>query len=117
VTLLHKDFHVKPGDADIAGTQTVLGHDPASQWFLRGYVDLPRDAQLYVGLRRVAALSDIGVPAYFEADARVAWQVTPSLELSVTGQNLVHAYHAEANQPPLHEIPRSVVLGARWTFR
>jgi iron complex outermembrane receptor protein len=116
LTLLHKDFHVKPGEVDIAGTQTVLGHDPAHQWFVRTFVDLPRDLQLYAGLRRIGALSDVRVPAYTEAEVRIAWRATPALELSLAGFNLLHERHAEASNPPVQEIPRSVRAMLSWTF-
>jgi iron complex outermembrane receptor protein len=116
VTLLHKESRVKPGEVDISGTQTVLGHDPAHQWFLRTFVDLPHDVQLYAGLRRIAALSDVGVPAYTEAELRVAWRATPALELSLAGYNVLHERHAEASIPPVQEIPRSVRAMVRWTF-
>ena len=75
--LLRKDFHLKPGEADIAGVQTVLGHDPAHQVFLRSYMDLPHNTELYIGLRQIAALPDVDVPGYFEADVRLGWHVTP----------------------------------------
>jgi iron complex outermembrane receptor protein len=114
--LLRKRFHLKPGEVDIAGVQTVLGHDPRHQIFVRSYMDLLRDVELYIGLRQVASLSDVGVPSYFEADARVGWHVTPKLELSLAGLNLVHARHAEASAPPIQQIPRSVYVGARWSF-
>jgi iron complex outermembrane recepter protein len=114
--LLRKDFHLKPGERDIAGVQTVLGHDPGHQVFIRSYMDLPHDLELYVGLREVASLSEIDVPSYFEADVRLGWHVTPTLEVSLTGQNLVHAWHAEAAGPPIQQIPRSAWLGFRWTF-
>lgn len=114
--LLRKRFHLKPGEVDIAGIQTVLGHDPRHQIFVHSYMDLLRNVELYVGLRQVASLSDVGVPSYFEADVRIGWQVTPKLELSLAGLNLVHARHAEASAPPIQEVPRSVYIGARWTF-
>ena len=114
--LLHKDFHLKPGQSDIAGVQTVLGHDPEHQVFMRSFIDLPNDVELYVGLRQIGKLADVGVPSYLEADVRIGWSVTPRLELSITGQNLIHARHAEASQPPIFEIPRSVYAGVRWAF-
>jgi iron complex outermembrane receptor protein len=116
VGVLRKNFHLKPGEGDIAGIQTVLGHDPGHQVFVNSYMDLPRNTTLYVGLRQVARLDDVGVPSYFEANVRLGWQVTPALELSLAGQSLVHARHAEATQPPIHEIPRNVYVGARWSF-
>jgi iron complex outermembrane receptor protein len=116
VTLLRKDFHLKPGQSDIAGIQTVLGHDPGHQVFLRSYMELPHAMELYVGLRHIGGLDDVDVPAYFEADVRLAWRATRNLELSLAGQNLVHRFHAEASTPPIHEIPRSVYAGVRWSF-
>lgn len=114
--ILRKDFHLKPGERDIAGTQTALGHDPGHQVFLRSYIDLGHDVDLFVGLRQVGALADVGVPGYTEADMRVCWRVTPGLELSLTGLNLLHRFHAEASGPPVDQIPRSVYAGVRWGF-
>ncbi len=114
--LLRKDFQLKPGQSDIAGVQTVLGHDPPHQVFVRSFMDLPNNVELYVGLRQIGKLADVGVASYVEADVRIGWNVLPQLELSITGQNLLHARHAEASQPPIFEIPRSVYAGLRWTF-
>ena len=116
VELLRKAFHLKPGEFDIAGAQTVLGHDPGHQVFVHSYMDLAHDVELFVGLRQVGSLSDVGVPSYFEADVTLGWRVAPRLELLLAGQNLVHARHAEATAPPILEIPRSVYLGARWSL-
>ena len=116
IELLRKDFHLKPGATDIAGSQTVLGHDPGHQVFLRSYADLPGNTELYVGLRQIGALSDVNVPAYFEADVRLGWHVTRNLELSIAGQNLAHARHAEQTVPPIDEIPRSGYVGLRYVF-
>ncbi|HEX6795662.1 MAG TPA: TonB-dependent receptor [Casimicrobiaceae bacterium] len=114
--VLRKRFHLKPGEVDIAGIQTVLGHDPGHQVFVHSYMDVAPNVQLYVALRQVGALSDVGVPAYFEADLRLAWRARPNLEISIAGYNLVHAHHAEATAPPIQEIPRSGYVGARWSF-
>ena len=114
--ILRKDFHLKPGEQDIAGVQTVLGHDPRHQIFVHSYMDLRHDVSLYVGLRRIAKLPDVGVPSYVEADVRLAWQATPRLEVSLAGFNLVHSEHAEATAPPTFLIPRSVSVGAKWAF-
>ena len=116
VEILRKRFDLKPGERDIAGQQTVLGHDPGHQVFLRSSMELANNWELYVGLRQIGALPDINVPAYFEADVKVAYRPTPNVELALVGQNLVHAYHAEGTQPPIHQIPRSWYFGVRWKF-
>jgi iron complex outermembrane recepter protein len=114
--LLRKGFHLKPGERDLAGEQTVLGHDPGHQLFVHSFTDLGHNVELYVGVRQIGALSDVGVPSYVEADVRVGWRLSPSLELSIAGQNLVHRFHAEATEPPIQQIPRSVYAGVRWSF-
>ncbi len=116
VELLGKRFHLKPGAADIGGIQTVLGHDPNHQVFLRSYFDLPNDAQTLRRRAQLGHLPDVGVPAYTEADVKLAWRLRLNIELSVVGTNLLHARHAETTQPPIHEIPRSAYVEATIRF-
>jgi iron complex outermembrane receptor protein len=116
VSLLHKDFHLKPGGSDISGIQTSLGHDPGHQIFLRSYMDLAHDVELYAGIRQVGELEDIGVSSYWEADLRLGWRATRNVELSLVASNVLHVRHAETSQPPVLDIPRNVYAGVRWTF-
>jgi iron complex outermembrane recepter protein len=89
LTALHEGF----SGANI--TAIAPGNDPryqarlASTWALRGDLDLD------VSLRRVAALRYTDVPAYHEADARLAWRFMDGLEASLSGRNLLHAQHRE----------------------
>ena len=82
--LLRKDFHLKPGEsrhrrhADGARPRSgapgvsALVHGPAAQ-----------HRALRRACGRSAALSDVDVPSYFEADVRLGWRVTPALEFSL----------------------------------
>ena len=45
--------------------------------------------------RYVGVLGAFDVPAYVELDARLAWRPRQNLELSLTGQNLIHRRHLE----------------------
>jgi iron complex outermembrane receptor protein len=116
LSLLRKRLQVDPGKTDIAGFQTSAGHDPGHQVFLKSYVDLPNNIELYAALRHVGALDDVGIPAYFEMDANIAWHATPNLELSLAGFNLLHEKHAEAFATPTLAIPRSVYARLRVRF-
>ena len=60
---------------------------------------LKPNVQADAWLRRVAALPDPPVPAYTELNARVGWLPTPQLELSLTGQDRLHAQHPEFGTP------------------
>jgi iron complex outermembrane receptor protein len=58
------------------------------------------------------------VPSYAELDLRVGWHPTPHLELSVTGQNLLHAHHPEYGvaSPVREEIARSIYGKLTWRY-
>jgi iron complex outermembrane receptor protein len=116
--LLHKSLHLKPGGNDFAGVQTAAGIDPSYQLFLRSYAQLSDTVDFYVGLRQIGRLALAGIPAYFEADARLGWHVSSSLELFLAGYNLVHAQHLEATTGfgVTFAIPRSALIGLRRSF-
>ncbi|HET8746894.1 MAG TPA: TonB-dependent receptor [Ramlibacter sp.] len=94
---LHKDLRFSAPPAD-ATSIANLGDDPRSQWSLRAQFDLPQRTELDLQLRRVGALPAPAVPAYTALDARLGWQVTPSLELSLIAQNL-GSRHVEFGDP------------------
>jgi len=49
-------------------------------------------------LRWIGALPNPKIPAYAELNTRLAWNVTGSLQVSVSGLNLLHARHLEYEQ-------------------
>jgi iron complex outermembrane receptor protein len=112
-------------DATNATNETA---DPEQQFSLRSSMDLPRAVQLDTVLRWVDQLhinngptggAVVGiVPSYFELDTRIAWHATKRLEISLVGQNLLHAYHVEYGFPsPQREaIERSVFGKITWGF-
>jgi iron complex outermembrane receptor protein len=56
------------------------------------------------------------VPSYLELNARLGWHPTARLELSVVGENLLHAQHPEYGfpEPTRVEIQRSVFGRIQW---
>ena len=57
------------------------------------------------------------VPGYTELNMRVGWNVTRSLQLSLSGFNLLHARHEEFLEiGESTEIPRSVLAQMRLRF-
>jgi iron complex outermembrane receptor protein len=119
---LERDYRVKPGDADITQLQAA-GVDPKYQAQLRSDMTLSRDVDLNLALRRVGRTAGVAgftnAPAYTEADARLAWQVRPGLELALSGFNLLNPHHLEINDAsttPVRFVPRSGYIGLRWGF-
>jgi iron complex outermembrane receptor protein len=123
--LFGKERRFDAGVVDITGGESA-GHDPRYQAQLRAQFDLAEDLDLDLRLRAADRLPEVRglggpslprVPAYAEADARLAWRPTHSLELAVSGVNLLHNRHAESFfRPPVQEMPRSVRVESRLSF-
>jgi iron complex outermembrane receptor protein len=119
---LQRDYHTTGRHNDLTALQAA-GDDPNYQAQLRSDMQLGRNVDLDLALRRVAAVQTVtGVqdaPAYTEADAHIAWRLKPRLELSLSGFNLLNDHHLEINDSsttPVRTIPRSVYVGLRWGF-
>lgn len=91
---LHENLHFEPGSSTFGGI-ALAGDDPTYQVSLRSSMDIGRNWQLDIDLRRIGALPNPASPAYTEANTRVAWAVSRSLELSLVGSNLLHPHHLE----------------------
>jgi iron complex outermembrane receptor protein len=102
--LIESRLHVKNGQFDLSRARNETA-DPEQQVSLRSSLNLPRGFELAAGLRWADVLHNnngptVGtVPDYLELDARLAWHFGEHLELSVTGQNLLHADHPEYGFP------------------
>lgn len=114
-TLLKEDLRVKAGRSDFSDALNETA-DPQQQFALRSAVDLGRNLDVSTALRWVDTLhinnaAVVGiVPSYFELNARLGWHPTPKVELSIVGENLLHAQHPEYGfpSPSRIEIQRSL---------
>jgi iron complex outermembrane receptor protein len=91
---LTKSLRLEPESTDPTGG-SVEGNDPRHQGLFRWSVDLAPRWQLDGAVRAVSALPNPRVPAYADANLRLAWQTTPHLELSLIGRDLIGGRHAE----------------------
>jgi iron complex outermembrane receptor protein len=91
---LHESLHFQPGASPIGGI-ALAGDDPSYQVSIGWAMDLVRNWQWSMNLRRIAALPDPASPAYTEVDTRIGWSILPTLEVSLAGFNLLHAHHLE----------------------
>jgi iron complex outermembrane recepter protein len=122
-TLLREHLRVKPGETDLNDALNETS-DPEHQFSLRSSVDLPHRSEFDAGLRWVDTLHTNNgavpgtVPAYFELDSRLGWHASERLELSLVGQNLLHAHHPEYGfpDPTRVEIERSVYGKFVWRY-
>jgi len=111
-------IHVWPNSTS---TDTSRGnsenHTPNHQFSLQSSVDLPAHLRLDGGVRYVSEIANQQVPGYAELDARLTWQPTAKLELSVVGQNLLHRRHVEFGTPAARrETERGMLGSVEWHF-
>jgi len=105
-----------PGSTDTSRGATE-SQTPDRQLFVQSSVDLPAHVRFDAGLRAIGRIANQQVPAYGELDARLAWQPTPTLDLSIVGQNLLHRRHAEFGASATRrEIERGVYGLVEWRF-
>ena len=120
---LHENLHFKPGSNQLGGV-ALAGNDPSYQLSIGSVIQLAPAWVLNIDLRRVAALTYPVSPAYTEAGARLGWNVSRRLEISLSGANLLHAHHLEFGTTPAViqlgptgvETGRSVYLETRLRF-
>src|SRR3989442_2383054 len=106
----------QPGSTDTS-RGAAESHTPDRQFFLQSSVALPAHLGFDAGFRAIDDITNQQVPAYAELNARLAWQPSSKLDLSLVGQNLLHRRHAEFGAPAARrDIERGVYGAVEWRF-
>jgi iron complex outermembrane receptor protein len=111
----HEHIHFQ-GNGGLAGLDFVAD-DPNHRASLRSSINLGDGITWDATLRYVGALHHPALADYGELDTRLGWKITPAVEVSVAGSNLLHDRHAEFSEDgESDEIPRSFFIDTRWRF-
>jgi iron complex outermembrane receptor protein len=100
----------------------IVNESPKHQFQLRSFVNVTRRLEWDATVYQVGRLQDGGAgptPAYPRLDSRIGWRLGESLDLSIAGQNLLSAAHAEYHDTfsILHSLTaRSVFAKVTWRF-
>jgi iron complex outermembrane recepter protein len=103
----------------LAGLAQDPGYTPEHQIQFRSFLSLPHNLEWDHTLAYVGRLADGSIPAYTRLDTRIGWRVGETMELSVTGANLLQPRHAEfPDQYGLHhtDAARRVYGKVLWRF-
>ncbi len=109
-------------DSAASTTQALYAYSvPANQAMLWSMHQLTHDLKLDLNWRYVESYKSVGIPLgdYNELDARLAWQLTPNIELSLTGKNLLNTRHLESGSqlyPVSTPVQRELYGAIRWSF-
>jgi iron complex outermembrane receptor protein len=101
---LEEDLEVRAGAFDLNAARNETA-DPAHQVALRSSWDLRNRNAVDAALRWVdsvtinAGAAVAQVPSYTELDLRWSFQLTPNLEVSLVGENVLDAAHPEYGPP------------------
>ena len=120
--LLKETVWVKPGQTDFSNTLNETA-DPQNQVFIRSSMNLPGNLELNPALRWVDSFIynnnqvPATVPSYVELDVRLGWKIGNDLEVSITGQSLLHDHHSEyviSSPDPAEDVQRSFYGKVAW---
>jgi iron complex outermembrane receptor protein len=116
-TRLSEDFQLTTESRD-PSKGSGEHNDPQDQLFMRSYLDLPARGELDAMFRFVGALPQPKVARYAELTLRIGWGHEGPMELSLTGDNLLHSRHGEAaaTGPLQEQYLRRVTARAMWRF-
>lgn len=116
-TGMYQRFRLPTDSTDINNMPKAMGRDPAQTWQMRSSWDLPHGHELDAMLRHVSRLSNPDVPAYLAVDLRWGWRLSPGIELSLAGRNLLGSGHGEYYPIASRtEVRRSVYVQALLRF-
>jgi iron complex outermembrane receptor protein len=104
--------------AAASSNENYLRGVPRNQIYLQSSWDYDGNKQFDLIGRYTDSLA-LGVPKYFEMDARWGWQMTDTLELSFFGRNLLDSHHLEFTADPYvvpTEVRRSWYAMLTWTY-
>jgi iron complex outermembrane receptor protein len=85
----------KPGSLDGSQERRYEGLSPRHQVQFQSSLDLPRGWTFDALARSISELPAGPIPGYITTNVRLAWQLTPRVELAVVGQDLNDAHHVE----------------------
>jgi iron complex outermembrane receptor protein len=106
-THLNMDIKRAADSLDVSSSNPG-GASPRYQYYLRSSLDLPKNLQQDVTLRYVGKLEGLNVPEYYSLDAHMLWKLTPQLELSLGGRNLLNKEHLEFRPDFINTTPTQV---------
>jgi len=118
LSYLNIDLNNEPGLTNTLTLKTLRGSSPKLQAFIQSKINLPQHFEFDQAFRYVDSLPAQSVRAYTTADARIGWNPTENLSLSVTGQNLFQPHHAEfgIDPAPTVLIKRGVYAKLVWSY-
>lgn len=110
---LHKDLKFRSNASGLLGV-AQSGNDPKTQALLTSSLDLAPNISFDATLRYVDKLPQPQLSSYCELNASLQWHISRSVDVLLSGFNLLDASHLEYPAPAGERIRRSVLAQVRW---
>jgi len=113
---LHIDLHDQGTFTDTLTLTSLHGSSPNSQAVLTSQFDITKRFEFDATSRFVGSLPAQKVNAYVTEDARLGWNASKKLSLSIAGRNLLQPHHAEFGISPGPDVSvkRSIYAKLVW---
>lgn len=115
---LQMQLHTKNGTSTLSEVEEK--QSPHHKFSIRSSLKLLPSLDWNLWFRYVDSVPAHNIPSYFTMDTRLAWQPINSLELSVTGQNLLDSQHPEFDSNLILTKPSQTARGVygkiEWRF-
>ena len=113
-------LHISGDGPSSADTESIGEDSPDHQLSLRSNMNIGDTMHLDIWARYIDELKIQQVDSYIGLDIRLAWKALPSLELSLTGRNLIESSHLEFREESgsnlAVEIDRELIAELLWQF-
>lgn len=110
-TYINAEMELEDGSADPVSELQTEGSSPDHQFHIRSLMSLPYNFEFDTALFYVGRLAGSDTSPYTRVDARLGWKPTDTLALSLVGQSIFDARHAELNSPTFATQVDRVVYG------
>ena len=89
------NLHIEGDSSDTISEDGFEDDIPNHQFSIRSMMNLPGDLELDSWIRYVDSVPSVDVDSYITLDARLGWNLTEKIELSIVGRNLLEKRHKE----------------------
>lgn len=116
-SFLEMNIHRRDSSASASREKTYEQNSPHNIFHLRSYLDLGGNLEFDTMIYYVDNVPDSDVDNYIRLDARLGWNITEDMKLSLVVQNLLDRNHREFNGTSVNETNAQRAFYAKFTYK
>ncbi len=116
-SFLEMNLHRKSSSTNASREKSMEHDSPHNTFHLLSYLNLPGNFEFDTMMYYVDNVPNSNADSYIRLDARLGWNVTEDMELSLTFQNLLDKNHRQFNGTSVNETDVQRAVYAKLTYR